>query len=92
MAKRARQQVLPDSDFIQALDDAVMTYEEAKDARLPLTLAEKEAKENLILKMQEAGRTHYVSADGIVADVTESRNVRTRRKDAKDNEEAEDDG
>lgn len=75
---------------IKAIDDAAETYYEAIRERLPLTQAEKDAKENLIEKMKEHQVDRYETPDGLVVVVTSKSKVKVKKK-AETNGEEDDD-
>ena len=89
--KRPRQKPLPglEEQFISAIDDAAATYMDAKTARVKLTNEETEAKNSLLERMIEHGKTRYKTADDVVVDVLSKTRVKATKIN---NPEDDDDG
>ena len=90
-AKMAKQEKLYETrpDPIPAIDQAAETYYDAMQERLPLTKAEKEAKESLIETMLAAGVNRYETSDGKIVSLTGKQNVTVKPKKEESNGEAE---
>lgn len=87
-AKKPKQQYLGDMapPSIPEIDAAAETYYDAVQERLPLTKAEAEAKDNLIMAMVEHGQTRYEYEDKIVS-LLDSKNVKVKRKKSENGDE-----
>jgi hypothetical protein len=93
--KKPRQQRIPGTEepSVPAIDQAAETYYDAKNARIKLSEEEKEAKESLIEVMLKEGLTRYITADGLVVDITNKSNVKCKKKgDAESGADSNGDG
>ena len=86
MAKRGpRQKTLPtmEDSAIRSLENAALTYVEARDERMELSKVESERKTKVLSEMKKAGKTHY-RRNGLTVDViVESETVKVRTKKPK---------
>jgi len=78
--KGPRQTSLPGMEdrAVQELDDAALSYDEVKKARMKLTVKEKDAKDLISSMMHKAGKKHYAHGNIVVDIVPEGEKVKVK--------------
>lgn len=91
--KGPRQQALPglEDRSIQALDDAALSYDEVKKARMKLTEQEVDAKTLVSELMHKAKKTHYKHGNIVIDLVPEGEKVKVKIKPEGEDDETPDD-
>ena len=72
-------------ESIPEIDQAAEIYHARKLERCEMSKEENAAKDNLIDKMRAHGVSKYETPDGLIVEVTDTSNVKTKRKNQEEN-------